>query len=281
MNPLHELSAAGQSPWLDFVRRTLITSGELQRLIDDGITGVTSNPSIFGKAIGGSTDYDEEVARIASDGRDHDPLEVFETLAIVDIQMAADVLRPLYDSTEGRDGFVSFEVEPRLARDTAGTIEAARRLWGLLDRPNVLIKIPGTPEGLPAIEQAIADGINVNVTLLFAVEAYAGVVAAYQRGIERRVEAGEPVDRIASVASFFVSAPPATTRNSRGLAWRGTAAVANARSRTSASASSSGERWGDWPPPAPASSGRCGRRLDEEPGPPRHAVRRRAWAATP
>jgi transaldolase/glucose-6-phosphate isomerase len=231
MNPLHELSAAGQSPWLDFVRRTLITSGELQRLIDDGITGVTSNPSIFGKAIGGSTDYDEEVARIASDGRDHDPLEVFETLAIVDIQMAADVLRPLYDSTEGRDGFVSFEVEPRLARDTAGTIEAARRLWGLLDRPNVLIKIPGTPEGLPAIEQAIADGINVNVTLLFAVEAYAGVVAAYQRGIERRVEAGGPVDRIASVASFFVSRVDSAV--DAGLPedspLRGTAAIANAK----------------------------------------------------
>ena len=209
MNPLHGLSADGQSPWLDFVRRTLITSGELQRLLDDGITGVTSNPSIFGKAIGGSTDYDEEVTRIASDGRDHGPLEVFETLAIVDIQMAADVLRPLYDAGEGRDGFVSFEVEPRLARDTAGTIEAARRLWGLLDRPNVLIEIPGTPEGLQAIEQAIADGINVNVTLLFAIEAYAGVVAAYQRGIERRVESGEPVDRS---PPWPRSSSPASTR---------------------------------------------------------------------
>ena len=231
MNPLRELSAAGQSPWLDFVRRTLITSGELQRLLDDGITGVTSNPSIFGKAIGGSTDYDEDVTRIASDGRDHDPLEVFETLAIVDIQMAADVLRPLYDTTEGRDGFVSFEVEPRLARDTAGTIEAARRLWGLLDRPNVLIKIPGTPEGLQAIEQAIADGINVNVTLLFAIEAYAGVVAAYQRGIERRVESGEPVDRIASVASFFVSRVDSAVdaRLPQDSPLRGTAAIANAK----------------------------------------------------
>jgi transaldolase / glucose-6-phosphate isomerase len=231
MNPLHQLSAAGQSPWLDLVRRTLITNGELQRLIDDGITGVTSNPSIFRKAIGGSTDYDEEVTRIASDGKDHDPFEVFEALAIVDIQMAADVLRPLYDSTEGRDGFVSFEVEPRLARDTAGTIEAARRLWGLLDRPNVLIKIPGTPEGLQAIEQAIADGINVNVTLLFAVEAYAGVVAAYQHGIERRVEAGEPVDRIASVASFFVSRVDSAVdaRLPQASELRGTAAIANAK----------------------------------------------------
>ena len=175
MNPLQELSAAGQSPWLDFVRRTLITSGDLQRLIDDGITGVTSNPSIFGKAIGGSTDYDEEISRIATDGQDLDPLRVFEDLAIADIQMAADVLRPLYDSTDGADGFVSFEVEPRLARDAAGTIEAARRVWVRIDRPNVLIKIPGTTEGLRAIEQAIVDGINVNVTLLFA-----------RRGVRRR-----------------------------------------------------------------------------------------------
>ena len=231
MNPLQELSAAGQSPWLDFVRRTLITSGELERLIADGITGVTSNPSIFGKAIGGSTDYDDELARIANDGRDHDALEVFEDLAIVDIQMAADALRSLYDSTDGGDGFVSFEVEPRLARDTAGTIEAARRLWARIDRPNVLIKIPGTIEGLQAIEQAIADGINVNVTLLFAVDAYAGVAAAYQQGIERRVAAGQPVDRIASVASFFVSRVDSAVdaRLPGGSDLRGTAAIANAK----------------------------------------------------
>ena len=231
MNPLQELSAAGQSPWLDFVRRTLVTSGELERLIADGITGVTSNPSIFGKAIGGSTDYDDELARIANDGRDHDALEVFEDLAIVDIQMAADALRSLYDSTDGGDGFVSFEVEPRLARDTAGTIEAARRLWARIDRPNVLIKIPGTIEGLQAIEQAIADGINVNVTLLFAVDPYTGVAAAYQQGIERRVEAGQPVDRIASVASFFVSRVDSAVdaRLPGGSDLRGTAAIANAK----------------------------------------------------
>jgi transaldolase / glucose-6-phosphate isomerase len=231
MDPLHELSAAGQSPWLDFVRRTLVTSGELQRLIDDGITGVTSNPSIFGKAIGGSTDYDEEIVRIVSDGDDHEPLNLFEDLAIVDIQMAAETLRPVYDAAEGADGFVSFEVDPRLALDTAGTIEAARRLWARIDRPNVLIKIPGTTEGLQAIEQAIADGINVNVTLLFAVEAYAAVVAAYQRGIERRVEAGEPVDRIASVASFFVSRVDSAVdaRLPGGAPLRGTAAIANAK----------------------------------------------------
>jgi transaldolase/glucose-6-phosphate isomerase len=231
MNPVQELSDAGQSPWLDFVRRTLITSGELRRLIDDGITGVTSNPSIFGKAIGGSTDYDEEVARIASDGADREPLQVFEDLAIVDIRAAADALRPVYDAAEGADGLVSFEVEPRLARDTAGTIDAARRLWKRIDRPNVLIKIPGTTEGLQAIEQAIADGINVNVTLLFAVEAYAAVVAAYQRGIERGIEAGKPVDRVASVASFFVSridsAVDAKLPGDSPL--RGTAAIANAK----------------------------------------------------
>src|SRR5262245_30342238 len=231
MDPLQELSAAGQSPWLDFVRRTLITTGELRRLIDGGITGVTSNPSIFGKAIGGSTDYDEAISTFANDGNDHEPLEIFEDLAIADIRSAADVLRTVYDATEGVDGFVSFEVEPRLARDTAGTIEAARRLWARIDRPNVLIRIPGTPEGLQAIERSTADGINVNVTLLFAVEAYAGVAAAYQRGIERRVEAGGPVDRIASVASFFVSrvdsAVDALLPEDAPL--RGAAAIANAK----------------------------------------------------
>ena len=231
MNPLQQLVDAGQSPWLDFVRRTLITSGELQRLIDDGITGVTSNPSIFGKAIGGSTDYEAEITRIATDGTDHDPLDVFEDLAIADIQLAADVLRPRHDATEGRDGFVSFEVEPRLARDTAGTIAAARRLWQRIDRPNVLIKIPGTTEGRQAIEQAIADGINVNVTLLFSVEAYACVAAAYQRGIERRVEADEPVERVASVASFFVSRVDSAidARLPEGSDLRGRAAIANAK----------------------------------------------------
>ena len=231
MTPLLELSAAGQSPWLDFVRRTLITSGELQRLIDDGITGVTSNPSIFGKAIGGSSDYEEEITRIANDGADREPLQVFEDLAIVDIRAAADALGPVYDAAEGADGLVSFEVEPRLARDTAGTIDAARRLWNRIDRPNILIKIPGTTEGLQAIEQTIADGINVNVTLLFGVEAYAAVVAAYQRGIERRVEAGEPVDRIASVASFFVSRVDSAVdaKLPQDSPLRGTAAIANAK----------------------------------------------------
>ena len=232
MDPLQQLSAAGQSPWLDFVRRTLISSGELQRLIDEaGITGVTSNPSIFGKAIGGSTDYDEEVVRIASAGEDHDALAVFEELAIADIQAAADVLRPIYDGTEGADGFVSFEVEPRLARETDGTVEAARRLWTQIDRPNVMIKVPGTPEGAVAFEQLTADGINVNVTLLFAVEAYERIAEAYIRGLERRAEAAQPVDRISSVASFFVSrvdsaVDPMLPEDSE---LRGKTAIANAK----------------------------------------------------
>ncbi len=232
MDRLQQLSAAGQSPWLDFVRRTLISSGELQRLIDEaGITGVTSNPSIFGKAIGGSTDYDEEVVRIANAGEDHDALAVFEELAIADIQAAADVLRPIYDGTEGADGFVSFEVEPRLARETDETVEAARRLWARIDRPNVMIKVPGTPEGAVAFEQLTADGINVNVTLLFAVEAYERIAEAYVRGLERRAEAGQPVDRISSVASFFVSrvdsaVDPTLPEDSE---LRGKTAIANAK----------------------------------------------------
>jgi transaldolase/glucose-6-phosphate isomerase len=247
MNPLQQLLAAGQSPWLDFVRRTLMTSGELQRMIDeDGLRGVTSNPSIFGRAIAGSTDYDHELQRLANDGQEHDPLEVFFHLAIPDIRSAAEVLRPVYDRTGGADGYVSFEVEPRLARDTPGTIAAAREAWDRIDRPNVLIKIPGTPEGLPAIEQTIADGINVNVTLLFDVEAYAGVAASYQRGIERRVEAGLPVDRIASVASFFVSRVDTAVdaRLPEGSELRGRAAIANARSAyVRFRKIFSGERW--------------------------------------
>jgi transaldolase / glucose-6-phosphate isomerase len=232
MNPLQQLSVAGQSSWLDFVRRTLISSGELQRLIDDdGITGVTSNPSIFGKAIGGSTDYDEEVVRIANAGEDHDALAVFEDLAIADIRAAADILRPIYDGTEGADGFVSFEVEPQLARETDATVEAVRRLWARIDRPNVMIKVPDTPEGAAAFEQLTADGINVNVTLLFAVVAYERIAEAYLRGLERRAEAGRPVDRISSVASFFVSRVDSAVDPMlpEGSELRGRTAIANAK----------------------------------------------------
>jgi transaldolase / glucose-6-phosphate isomerase len=247
MNPLQQLAAAGQSPWLDFVRRTLISSGELQRLLDeDAITGLTSNPSIFGKAIGGSTDYDEDIDRIAGDGEQHEPIDVFEDLAIADIRAAADVLRPVYDRTEGQDGFVSFEVDPRLAHDSTKTSEAAKRLFARIDRPNVMIKIPGTPEGVQAIEDSIAAGVNINVTLLFAVQAYERVAEAYLRGLDRRVDAGEPVDRISSVASFFVSRIDSAVDKQlpEGSPLRGTAAIANAKlAYERFRAMFSGERW--------------------------------------
>jgi transaldolase/glucose-6-phosphate isomerase len=198
---------------------------------EDGITGVTSNPSIFGKAIGGSTDYDHEIKRLANDGADHEPLDVFFELAIPDIQMAADVLRPVYDRSEAVDGYVSFEVEPRLARDAEGTIAAAREAWTRLDRPNVLIKVPGTDEGLIAIETLISEGINVNVTLLFAMPAYERVAEAYIAGLERRLAAGGKIDRIASVASFFVSRVDSAidAQLPEGSELRGTSAIANAK----------------------------------------------------
>ena len=247
MNGLKQLAAAGQSPWLDHVRRTLISSGELLRLIDeDAITGVTSNPSIFGKAIGGSTDYDDEIDRIASDGERHEPIDVFERLAIADIRAAADVLRPVYERTEGRDGFVSFEIDPRLALDADGSLDAARRLFALIERPNAMIKIPGTAACAPAIERAVAEGININVTLLFAVDAYERVADAYLRGLERRLDAGEQIDRIGSVASFFVSRIDSAVDPMLPEAspLRGTAAIANAKlAYERFRATFSGERW--------------------------------------
>ena len=168
MNPLTELGNYGQSVWLDYIRRSLITSGELTRLLDeDGLRGVTSNPAIFEKAIAGSRDYEEELASLAG-RRDLDAKAIYETLAISDIQDAADILRPLYETTKRRDGYVSLEVSPDLAHDTEGTLDEARRLWRAVGRENVMIKVPATPAGIPAIRQLIGDGINVNVTLLFA-----------------------------------------------------------------------------------------------------------------
>ena len=231
MNPLQELHAAGQSVWLDFLRRTLVTGGTLEQLRDDdGVSGVTSNPSIFAKAIGGSTDYDGVIGQIADD-TGVDALGLFYDLALVDIQKAADVLRSVYDSSEGRDGFVSFELEPRLARDSAGSVAAATELWARIDRPNVMIKVPGTPEGMPVIAELIAAGINVNVTLLFSVDAYEQVAASYLAGLETRLADGKPLDRIASVASFFVSRVDTAVdaKLPEGSPLRGTAAVANAR----------------------------------------------------
>jgi transaldolase/glucose-6-phosphate isomerase len=200
---LSALTSAGTSVWLDQIRRSLIGDGEIQRLIDEySLRGVTSNPAIFEKAILGSPDYDDELRGMAEEGLG--PREIYERIAITDVQMAADVMRGLHGELSGGDGYVSLEVMPELAHDTAATIAQARDYWKRVDRPNVMIKIPGTPEGLPAIEEAVYEGINVNVTLLFAVEPYAEVAEAYIRGLERRAEEGKSLD-VQSVASFFVS----------------------------------------------------------------------------
>ena len=203
-NPLIELTKLGQSVWNDNIERKLITSGELKRLIDeDGLSGVTSNPAIFEKAIAGSELYTDQLRDTAEKGKSAQ--EIYEALAIQDIQMAADVLASVYERTGGTDGFVSLECSPLLANDTQGTIEETRRLWRLVDRKNVMIKIPGTPEGIPAIEQAIYEGININITLLFSLHAYDQTMEAYIRGLERRAVENNPIDNISSVASFFVS----------------------------------------------------------------------------
>lgn len=203
-NPLIELTKLGQSIWHDNIERKLITTGELKRLIDeDGLSGVTSNPAIFEKAIVGSDLYADQLREVAEDGQG--PLEIYEALAIKDIQMAADVLAKVYERTGGKDGFVSLECNPLLANNTQGTIEETRRLWRLVDRKNAMIKIPGTPEGIPAIEQTTYEGININITLLFSLHAYDQTMEAYIRGLERRAAENKPIDNISSVASFFVS----------------------------------------------------------------------------
>lgn len=203
-NPLLKIQELGQSIWLDFIGRRMLTSGELKQLIaEDGLRGVTSNPAIFEKAIAGSNDYLAAIGSLVHEGKTSD--EIYQTLAVEDVQQAADDFRPVFDGTDGRDGFVSLEVSPYLARDTQGTIEEARRLWSALDRPNVFIKVPATVEGLPAIEQLISEGINVNVTLLFGLDRYRAVAEAYIKGLERRLAAKLPIDRVASVASFFLS----------------------------------------------------------------------------
>jgi transaldolase/glucose-6-phosphate isomerase len=199
---LRELAKVGQSIWLDNIRRSMFASGELQRLIDLGLRGMTSNPTIFEKAIGSSSDYDEQLRTLIGE---RDPVAVFEALAIRDIRSACDLFRPVWESTNGLDGYVSLEVSPTLAHDTQGTIAAAARLWKTVDRPNVMIKIPGTAEGVPAIKATIAAGINVNVTLLFSVDRYEAAATAYIEGLEERAARGESIDRIASVASVFVS----------------------------------------------------------------------------
>ncbi|HLO08238.1 MAG TPA: transaldolase [Terriglobales bacterium] len=204
-NPLKELLNFGQSVWLDYIRRDLLTSGELKRLIDeDGLRGMTSNPTIFEKAIAGGTLYDDLLNSLRS-RTDLDAKGRFEVLAIRDIQDAADMFRPVYESTKRRDGYVSIEVSPYLARDMKGSLEEARRLWKSVGRENVMVKIPGTAEGLPAIQQAISEGININITLLFAQDVYVKVAEAYIAGLEQFAKNGGDVSRMASVASFFIS----------------------------------------------------------------------------
>ena len=231
-NPLARLAELGQSPWYDYITRELIQSGKLAALIrDDSLQGMTSNPTIFEKAVGGSDLYDDDIRRMSAEGRT--PQEIFEAIAVADVQAACDVFRPLHDSSAGLHGLVSLEVSPATANDTRGTIDEARRLWKAVGRPNVMIKIPGTEAGLEAIATCLADGININVTLLFSNRRYAQVIEAFFSGLEQRVKRGQPVDRLRSVASFFVSrvdtkVDPQLDKagDPRGL--RGTAAIANA-----------------------------------------------------
>lgn len=203
-NPLLALQEFGQSVWYDNIRRGLISSGELARLIaEDGLRGVTSNPTIFAKAIAGSDDYDEAIARLSS--QKLEIAEIYERLAIEDIRLAAELFRPIYEESEGQDGLISLEVSPLLAQRTEETIAEAKRLFRLVDRPNILIKVPATPAGIPAVEQLLREGINVNITLMFSLAHYEAVAEVYLRGLEARARDGEPLMRVSSVASFFVS----------------------------------------------------------------------------
>ncbi|HUZ58511.1 MAG TPA: transaldolase [Hanamia sp.] len=204
MNNLQQIHDLGQSIWLDSFDRKLMDSGELQKLIDeDSLCGITSNPSIFEKAVSSSSDYDDDVRKLASEGKNNE--EIFFGFAASDIQRATDILKPVYDEAKGTDGFVSLEVSPHLANDTDGTIKQARELWKKVGRDNVMIKIPGTKEGLAAIRQCISEGININITLLFGLPRYKEVTEAYISGLEDRLKNNQPIDHIASVASFFLS----------------------------------------------------------------------------
>jgi len=232
MSKLHDLHAAGQSVWFDFINRDMLGSGELAQLVADGIRGVTSNPSIFQKAIDTSDQYDAQIREVLDADPEATVDAIFEELAVRDIRDAADVLRPVYDTSDRNDGFVSLEVSPLLAADTEGTIAMAHRLWNKVDRPNLMIKVPATPEGMPAIEELTASGININVTLLFALSAYEDAAHAYARGI---VRAADPAS-ISSVASFFVSRVDNTADAAldkigtpEALELRGKVAVANAK----------------------------------------------------
>lgn len=203
MNPLLELQRQGQSVWLDFITRGFMNEGKLQKLMADGLSGVTSNPTIFQKAITEGTQYDQSIRRYLDEGRT--AADTFEAVAVEDIQRACDILRPVYDRTNGNDGFVSLEVNPNLARDTIGTLEEVSRLFKSVNRPNAMIKIPATQEGLPAIEQALSDEININITLIFSLKRYQQVIDAWLAGLKRLAERGGNLSTVSSVASFFVS----------------------------------------------------------------------------
>jgi len=204
VNPLKGLLAYGQSPWLDFIRRNILLNGDLKKMIDnDGLRGMTSNPAIFEKAITAGDDYNDIIK--APDAKSSTAMALYEKIAIRDVQDAADLFSSVYKETKGRDGYVSLEVSPNLAFDTQATLDEARRLWKAVNRPNVMIKIPGTPQGVPAIRQALEEGININITLLFAQSAYEEVAEAYTAALEARAAKGQDVSQIASVASFFVS----------------------------------------------------------------------------
>src|ERR1700740_1533268 len=203
-NPLRGLLAYGQSAWLDFIRRNILLNGDLKKMIgDDGLRGMTSNPAIFEKAITAGDDYNDVIH--APDAKSSTAMALYEKIAIRDVQDATDIFKTVYTETKGRDGYVSLEGSPYLAFDTQGTINEARRLWKAVNRPNVMIKIPATPEGFPAIRQALEEGININITLLFAQSAYEKVAEAYIAGLEARAAKGQDIGHIASVASFFVS----------------------------------------------------------------------------
>ncbi len=233
MNRLRALTEQGQAIWLDFIRRDLLLGGGLGRLIaEDGLSGVTSNPAIFQKAIGESEEYDADIGELLDRDREMAVGELYERLAVRDIRLAADALRPVWEETEGGDGFVSLEVSPHLARDTEGTVREARHLWRRVERPNLMIKVPATPEGIPAVEHLLAEGINVNITLMFSLGHYEAVARAYLRG----VAASPDPARTASVASFFVSRVDTLvdTRleeigSERALALRGTIGIANSK----------------------------------------------------
>src|SRR5689334_20330982 len=240
-NPLHELNASGQSIWLDNIDRTMLRDGSLTKRIEsDALTGMTTNPTIFEKALAEGTSYDEQ---IGSAPGNFTAMELFELVETTDVRDACDIFRPVYDRTNGDDGYVSIEVSPGAANDASATVAEAQRLWATVDRPNVMIKVPGTEEGAHAVRQLIAAGINVNITLLFAIDAHRRVIEAYMAGLEDRLRVGKPIDRLASVASFFVSrvdtevdkrldtlAAAATgVQREEILALRGKAAIANAQ----------------------------------------------------